>query len=50
MEGSRVKYIGRVVYVPGYHAWFNIKYEEDESIYTYKLLDDMAAGDLEIIV
>ena len=34
--------------VPGYPIWFNIKYSNDEAIYT--LLEDMEQGDLEIIV
>ena len=42
---------GRVIStVPGFSMWFNIKYEEDEAIYTYKLLEDYEQGDLEIIV
>ena len=30
--------------VPGFNMWYNIKYDEDASIYTY------AAGNLELIV
>ncbi|XP_072171738.1 uncharacterized protein [Diadema setosum] len=41
---------GRVVsQVPGYPEWYNVKYDGDEAIYSYKLLDDYAEGDLKIV-
>ena len=36
--------------VPGFNQWFNIVYDNDDNVYTYKLLDDYSNGDLEIIV
>ena len=36
--------------VPGFNLWYNIKYDEDASIYTYRLEEDYAAGNLELIV
>lgn len=35
--------------VPGFPAWFNCKYENDDCIYTYRLVDDLNRGDLEIL-
>jgi hypothetical protein len=35
--------------VPGFRNFYNIIYENDENVYTYKLLEDYANGDLEII-
>ena len=32
--------------VPGYPAWYNVVYEGDNSVYTYQLREDLAAGDL----
>ena len=62
LEGSRmhqrfcedidiVVYTGEVIFrVPGFPEWFNIVYEKEPGIvYTYKLMEDIAAGDLEII-
>lgn len=47
VDGEEKIYKGSVIsQVPGYGAWFNIKYEDDPAIYTYKLLEDMADGDL----
>lgn len=44
-------YVGRVISaVPGFPQWFNVIYEGDEAIYTFKLYDDYASGDLRIIV
>ena len=31
--------------VPGYPAWYNVVYEGDNSVYTYQLWEDLAAGD-----
>ena len=36
--------------VPGYRQWYNIKYMDDPAIYSYKLEEDLAAGDLRILV
>ena len=36
--------------VSGFNQWFNIIYDNDDNVYTYKLLDDYSNGDLEIIV
>ncbi|XP_006822212.1 spindlin-3-like [Saccoglossus kowalevskii] len=36
--------------VPGYGEWFNIVYDDDQAVYTYKLLDDYRDGDLKILV
>lgn len=45
------EYVGRVISaVPGFPQWFNVIYEGDEAVYTYKLYDDYASGDLRIIV
>ena len=40
------------VQVPGYPTWFNIKFdgEGDVQIYTYRLLVDSAADDLQLII
>ena len=35
--------------VPGFPSWFNVKYEEEEeAVYSFKLLDDYQNGDLKI--
>nr|XP_054765133.1 uncharacterized protein LOC129271907 [Lytechinus pictus] len=50
-ESCRYAVEGKVIStVPGYPDWFNIKYADDEAIYSYKLLEDLEGGDLEIIV
>ena len=36
--------------VPGYQDWYNITYDNDISVYTYKLEEDLACGDLRILV
>ena len=39
-------YHGKVIStVPGFPSWFNIKYKDDSSIYTYQLMQD---GDLKV--
>ena len=49
-DGRERIYRGRVIsQVPGYPEWFNVKYEADSAIYTYTLLDDLAAGDLVLL-
>ena len=35
--------------VPGFPAWFNIKYEEDEALYAVELVKDYQAGEAIII-
>ena len=48
--GISVPYLGRVIStVPGYPQWYNVIYDTDPAVYVYKLLEDYAAGDLEII-
>ena len=51
-EGDeRVPYRGTVIsQVPGFPSWFNIKYDGDSAIYSYKLVDDYKEGNLEIVV
>lgn len=51
MDDVRTPFIGRLVpAVPGYPEWHNFGYENDPSIYVYKLAEYYAFGDLEIIV
>ena len=46
----KVPYLGRVISsVPGYPQWFNVIYCDDPAVYVYKLAEDYADGDLEII-
>ena len=35
--------------VPGYPAWFDVKYEEDEALYAVELVKDYQAGEAIII-
>lgn len=35
---------------PGYSEWFNVKFQGDEAIYTYRLLEDYQRGNVQIIV
>ena len=35
--------------VPGFPLWFNVKYDEDDAIYTFKLQEDVERGDLQIL-
>ena len=45
-DGDKL-YKGEVIsQVPGYPAWYNVVYEGDNSVYTYQLWEDLAAGDL----
>ena len=47
----RKPYRGRVIScVPGFPQWFNIVYENEQGVFVYKLQEDYAAGDLEIVV
>ena len=52
IEGAeRTPYHGKVIsQVPGFPNWFNIKYDGDSSIYSYRLVDDYKEGNLEIVV
>ena len=44
------KYKGHVIsVVPGFPAWYNILYDGDEAIYSYKLQQDYRDGDLRIV-
>jgi hypothetical protein len=44
-------YVGQVIgQVPGFPTWFNIVYDNDDAVYTYQLLEDLAAGELEVIL
>jgi len=36
--------------VPGYMSWYNVTFSGDETIYSYRLLDDFRRGDVEIVV
>ena len=46
----RKTYRGRVIsQVPGHSSWYNIIYDGDDAVYSYRLRDDMANGDLIII-
>ncbi|XP_076075718.1 uncharacterized protein LOC143046441 [Mytilus galloprovincialis] len=36
--------------VPGFSMWYNIKYERDDAIYAFNLVEDMEKGDLSIVV
>ena len=47
-----VAYTGTVIsQVPGFRDWYNVVYEDEPDIvYTYKLMEDYANGDLSIIV
>ena len=50
-EGSKTIYSGKVIsQVPGFPSSYNIKYEGDEAIYSYKLVDDYKEGNLTIVV
>lgn len=43
-------YKGKVLgVVPGFPTWYNIKYENDDAIYAYNLLDDYRKGELKIV-
>jgi len=44
------QYDGEVLsVVPGFPVWYNVKYKDDPAIYVYKLQEDYAAGELEIL-
>ena len=50
-SGKLVTYSRRVVsQVPGFIECYNIVYDDEpETVYTYKLLDDMKNGDLKVL-
>ena len=51
VENVRTPFHGFVIsVVPGYPQWHNVTYDNDSEIYVYKLADDYAAGDLEIVI
>ena len=50
-EDNITWYSGLVIsQVPGFEEWFNVVYDGDEAVYTFRLLDDLEAGDLELAV
>ena len=45
------EWIGKVIsVVPGYVEWYNIIYEGQDSVYTYRLQEDYSKGDLRIMI
>ena len=36
--------------VPNFDRWFNVIYDGDETVYTFRLLDAVEADDLELLV
>ncbi len=50
-SGLREDHVGHVIsVVPGFPQWFNVVYESDQdTVYTYKLIEDFELGDLQII-
>ncbi|XP_046550545.1 uncharacterized protein LOC124260311 [Haliotis rubra] len=49
-DGEQVTYRGRVIdTVKGFPEWYNIIYDNDEVVYTYKLQDDFEKGDLKLV-
>ena len=47
---DKVSYLGRVIsQVPGFPDWYNITYENDDAVYSYRLVDDYREGNLEIV-
>ena len=48
-EGD-IWYTGKVIsVVPGFPSWYNVKYDGDTAIYSYKLLEEYKNGDLKIV-
>ena len=49
--GKLITYSGVVVsQVPGFTEWYNVVYDDEpETVFTYKLLDDMKNGDLKVL-
>lgn len=51
-ENGYAWFVGRVIStVPGFSSWYNIVYEdeEEESVYSFKLMDDHISGDLVVL-
>ena len=47
---SEGEWAGQVIsVVPGFPELYNIRYDDDDSLYTYQLLEDYRAGDLRIV-
>ena len=45
-----IRYSAKVItQVPGYTAWYNVVYDNDESVYLYQLRTDLEVGDLNIL-
>jgi len=43
-------YYGKVIsQAPGFPAWFNVVYDGDDAVYTYKLVDDYKEDNLAIV-
>ena len=43
--------IGTVIsQVPGFPAWYNVIYEDDDAVYSYRLIDDYKEGNIEIVI
>jgi len=36
--------------VPGFPEWYNVKYDGDEALYVYNLLEDCRRGDVKMVV
>ena len=49
-DAEKVAYVGKVIsQVPGFPDWFNIVYDNDDAVYSYRLVEDYQDGNLEII-
>ncbi|CAG2222546.1 unnamed protein product [Mytilus edulis] len=47
---NNIWYKGKVLsVVPGFVEWYNVKYEGDSVVYVFKLHEDYAAGDLQML-
>ena len=47
---DKQSYKGKVLgVVTGFPTWYNIRYENDDAIYAYNLLDDYRKGQLKIV-
>ena len=47
---NNIWYKGKVLsVVPGFVEWYNVKYEGDSAVYVFKLHEDYAAGDLQML-
>ena len=44
-------YKGHVIsVVPGFGEWYNVRYDNDDSIYAYNLCEDYKQGDLQLFI